>query len=149
MQTALSYIVDWKHLVLLHGLRRRRRRRNFSAFCQEAWNLPGGRRFEIAQRLKADHFLALQHGIVSTAQPTSYRPMIPPGSQKFFELELNDFPQHARWKVSPSPPRSRICFPRPRMCPPSQFQPPLSHTLHNAHLLIGLYRPVASRKIPL
>ena len=45
--------------------------------------------------------LMLQAGLpVSAMQPSALRPMVPAGMHFEAEIEVNDFPQHARWKAS-------------------------------------------------
>ena len=42
----------------------------------------------------------MQAGIVVQPQTIVHRPFVPPGMQYEAEIEINDFPQHARWRVS-------------------------------------------------
>jgi len=44
-------------------------------------------------------FLLPQAGIPVMAQSIVHRPMVPTGQHYEAEIEINDFPQHARWKV--------------------------------------------------
>lgn len=41
----------------------------------------------------------MQAGIPVTQQTMVHRPMVPMGMHYEAEIEINDFPQHARWKV--------------------------------------------------
>lgn len=55
--------------------------------------------FALLWRISHDHSALVQHGIPIAQQPTSYRPMVPAGMAFEAEIEINDFHQHARWKV--------------------------------------------------
>jgi hypothetical protein len=43
--------------------------------------------------------VCLQAGIPVKTQTIVHRPMVPTGQHYEAEIEINDFPQHARWKV--------------------------------------------------
>lgn len=50
---------------------------------------------------KGDGCVCVQHGIpASSIAPPVHRPNVPSGMHYEAEIEINDFPQHARWKVS-------------------------------------------------